>query len=363
MQYAVCTFFGYPKRQNILQESIKNILPKSKSSKLKQFCATRLVERHNAVLIFHKLQPAIINALDEIYKWRDIDSSTTANQLNTSVKISNFFEYFSKNIFIEHTIDKFLQSENLNLETTLNFGCQTQHAVQNIRDNVDNEFHSIFQKTKDTCNELNINICVPRITGKQSMRCNVATDYPEHNYRVSIFIPFIDNFLDQMKNRFLEHQTTLKSFICLLPKPGVKVVTKEIQLEFKEILNLYADILNDCSDSLVSDQMSFGELDLWYQSCDYQGSVRHYTRSVMDKYFQCDSQVYPVISKLLQILITLLETTATGERSFSTLRRLKTYLRNTTGQQRLNGMATLNIHHDIEVKPDLVLDEMSKHST
>jgi len=26
-------------------------------------------------------------------------------------------------------------------------------------------------------------------------------------------------------------------------------------------------------------------------------------------------------------------------------------------------MATLNIHNDIEVKPDLILDEMAKHST
>ena len=317
-------------------------------------------------MIFHKLQPAIINALDEIYKWRDIDSSTIANQLNISIHQLKFqisLSILVKIFSLSAPLSKFLQSENLDLETALNFACQIQNAVQNIRDNVDNEFHSIFQETKNTCNELNINICVPRITGKQSMRFNAGTDCPEHYYRVSLFIPFIDNFLDQMKNRFLEHQTTLKSFICLLPKPGVKVVTKEIQLEFKEILNLYADILNECSDSLVSDQMSFGELDLWYQSCDYQESVKHNKRSVIDKYFQCDFQVYPVISKLLQILVTLPVTTATGERSFSTLRRLKTYLRNTTGQQRLNGMATLNIHTDIEVKPDLVLDEMAKHST
>jgi hypothetical protein len=52
---SVCKFFGYPKRQNILQESIKNIVPESKSSKLKQFCATRWIERHDAVLIFHKI--------------------------------------------------------------------------------------------------------------------------------------------------------------------------------------------------------------------------------------------------------------------------------------------------------------------
>jgi len=71
------------------------------------------------------------------------------------------------------------------------------------------------------------------------MRCNVATDCPEHSCRVSIFIPYIDNnYLDQIKNRFMEHQTTFKSFICLLPKAGVKVVSKGFQLEFQEILNL-----------------------------------------------------------------------------------------------------------------------------
>lgn len=42
---SVCTFFGYPKRQNIVQESIKNIVPESRSLKLKRFYATRWVER------------------------------------------------------------------------------------------------------------------------------------------------------------------------------------------------------------------------------------------------------------------------------------------------------------------------------
>lgn len=149
--------------------------------------------------------------------------------------------------------------------------------------------------------------------------------------------------------------------MCLLTKPRVNV-NKEIQLEFKEIFNFYEEILNDCSDSLLSDQMCFGELGLWYQSCDYQKSVKQ-NKYVIDMYFQCDSCMYPVISKLLQILITLPVTTARLERSFSSLRRLKPYLRDTIGQQRLNGMAALNIHTDIEVKPDSVLDEMAKHST
>jgi len=37
---------------------------------------------------------------------------------------------------------------------------------------------------------------------------------------------------------------------------------------------------------------------------------------------------------------------ATAERSFSSLRRLKTYLRSTMGQERLNHVLILNVHQD-----------------
>ena len=45
------------------------------------------------------------------------------------------------------------------------------------------------------------------------------------------------------------------------------------------------------------------------------------------------------------------------ERSFSTLRRLKTYLRATMGQERLVGLALLNIHTNIAVNPKKLADE------
>jgi len=39
--------------------------------------------------------------------------------------------------------------------------------------------------------------------------------------------------------------------------------------------------------------------------------------------------------------------TAFAERSFSTMRRLKTYLRTSTSENRLVGLALLNIHRNI----------------
>lgn len=92
------------------------------------------------------------------------------------------------------------------------------------------------------------------------------------------------------------------------------MVSKKFQLEFKAILNLYANILNDCSNNILSNEMCFGELDLWYQSCGYQNSITNNKRSLLDMYFQYDSQKIPVISKLLQILMTFPVIIATGKR-------------------------------------------------
>ena len=52
------------------------------------------------------------------------------------------------------------------------------------------------------------------------------------------------------------------------------------------------------------------------------------------------------VCKLLRILLTVPVTTATAERTFSVLRRLKTFLRSTMGQARLNLVLLLHIYKE-----------------
>ena len=54
----------------------------------------------------------------------------------------------------------------------------------------------------------------------------------------------------------------------------------------------------------------------------------------------------PEVSTLLQIYFTLPVTTATAERTFSVLRRLKTFLRSTMTQPRLNSAMLLHVHKE-----------------
>ena len=60
----------------------------------------------------------------------------------------------------------------------------------------------------------------------------------------------------------------------------------------------------------------------------------------------------PDAVKLLKLLLTLPASSATAERSFSALRRLKTWLRSTMTQRRLNAAAICHVHRDRVAKVD-----------
>ncbi|XP_025419694.1 zinc finger MYM-type protein 1-like [Sipha flava] len=73
----------------------------------------------------------------------------------------------------------------------------------------------------------------------------------------------------------------------------------------------------------------------------------------------CNSDLFPCIYFLLKVLATLPVSTATPERTFSTLKRMKTFLPNAIGQNRLNGVALLCIHRNIKVDPEDVLNKFA----
>ena len=55
-------------------------------------------------------------------------------------------------------------------------------------------------------------------------------------------------------------------------------------------------------------------------------------------------EVMSQVSKLVRLLLVMPATNATSEKSFSALLRIKTYLRSTMSQQRLNHLSLLHIH-------------------
>jgi hypothetical protein len=56
---------------------------------------------------------------------------------------------------------------------------------------------------------------------------------------------------------------------------------------------------------------------------------------------------YPNMHRLFEIFAVIPVTTATAERSFSTLKRIKISPRNSVDDERLSNLALIHIHHDI----------------
>ena len=68
------------------------------------------------------------------------------------------------------------------------------------------------------------------------------------------------------------------------------------------------------------------------------------------------------VSLLLQLVLVLPATNATSERSFSALRRVKTYLRTTMHQERLNSLLVLHVHKELTDALDLIATAVYLHT-
>lgn len=77
--------------------------------------------------------------------------------------------------------------------------------------------------------------------------------------------------------------------------------------------------------------------------------------SAIEALNECNPHLFPNIFILLKIFASLPVTTCTPERTFSTLKRLKTYLRNSCSQDRLTGFALMSVHRDINIDNEEII--------
>ena len=69
-----------------------------------------------------------------------------------------------------------------------------------------------------------------------------------------------------------------------------------------------------------------------------------------------DKECFVNIFAILQVLATIPISSSSCERSISALRNLKNYLRNTMSQDRLNGLAIMHAHADVDLDLSEVID-------
>ena len=71
---------------------------------------------------------------------------------------------------------------------------------------------------------------------------------------------------------------------------------------------------------------------------------------------QCDQDFFPNMYTLLRLGYTLPVTSCENERANSALKKLKSFVRTTMGQERLSSLALMHVHSDLQVDLDDVVD-------
>ena len=81
---------------------------------------------------------------------------------------------------------------------------------------------------------------------------------------------------------------------------------------------------------------------------------------VQDTLNATSKDLYPGVFTVLNVFACMPVSTASAERSFSVMRRVKTYLRNTMTTKRMSGLGLLNIYREKEIRAERVLDIFSR---
>ena len=71
---------------------------------------------------------------------------------------------------------------------------------------------------------------------------------------------------------------------------------------------------------------------------------------------ECDEERFPNVFRLIKIGCTIPITSCTCERSSSTLRRLRNWMRSSMSCSRLSSLALMNIHYNHEVNLDRAVE-------
>jgi len=338
------------KRTELLKNKIKKCLPQTKWTKLTSMCETRWVENNDGMLIFSEIYKPIVATLEELQLFVDIETSSKALQLYKCVTTSEFIISMitaTKLFSLTLTLCKILQSVKCDLRAAAEHVETILSEVKDMRKKIDENFKQIFNESEKLFMSVNEEekIKIPRLVSRsKNKKTDLDTELPEDYFRVAIAIPFYDDFISQLEERFYEHKTILSSLSLLIPKMCLKLPICEPDF------SLYSDFIH--VDSIPS------ELKLWKRKwIAYKDIDRPH--AAVESLNYCNPELYPNIHFLLKVLATLPVSTATPDRTFSTLKRVNTFLRNSTGQERLTGLALLSVHRDVTVNPEEVLNRFA----
>ena len=353
---AVSQFFNmHPKRFEVLNERITTLLPNARHSHLLDVCRTRWLARIDGLDVFIEVFEAVVSALEAIKlnisgKWSS-DSIRDASGLFFGIVSFEFIislVIVSRLLEVTRPLTKQLQSPHIDVLSAVEKINLLYSMFMRMRNEITELHQEWFDEAVELAKKVSTLPSKPRTAQKQLHRQNTPSDSPSEYYRRVISVPFLDHMTSQIQTRFSAQSLTLLNASYALPNNIL--FTRDWKVKFQDLLSLYKD-------DLPEPRYLSLELKTWENKwAMHKGPM---PKSLATLLPLIDRQTFPNIFTVLKIAATTPVTSCSCERSISVLRRLKTYLRSTMAQDRMNGLAMLNVHREIPLDTNVVIDRFA----
>ena len=159
-------------------------------------------------------------------------------------------------------------------------------------------------------------------------------------FRVNVYNRLLDIAYNQIENRFTSLQTILDEFSIIFPKVLVNLSDEEILVKAEKLQKKYQQ---DIGPSLPLELIS-----LRTGLKNHISKINTVLELAVLLYveFNTIAPSYPEVLTILALFLTLPVTVASAERSFSVLKRIKSYLRCSMTQERMSDLGMLAINHE-----------------
>lgn len=335
-----------PQRDTKL-ERIRQASGEGDSPNIRQLCPTRWTVKANAMASI--LQN--YSNLMELWEWsidhiKDTDMKARIRGVQAHMKKFDFLFGLILGETLLRNADNLsatVQRKDMTAAESKSVAMKTAKTLSSLR--TDENFDLFWGKVNKIA-ELE---CVdnPALPRQRKMPARYETGNAQAEYHSSvqsyfrhIYFEAIDLTVSSIKGRYDNKDFNLHLQVEQLL---LKCVTKsEYESEFVTVTEFYGDDLNqnDLQYQLTAFGMNF----------ESEKQLDDVALTDIITYFQLmpqrERKWLSEVLKLLKLVLVMPATNATSERSFSSLRRIKSYLRSTMTQCRLNSLMLINIHKD-----------------
>ncbi|KAL4098362.1 hypothetical protein QTP88_022991 [Uroleucon formosanum] len=347
-------FIGASSKRHAIFEKMYSVLNVSTCDgpkTLKSLSDTRWSCRLDALKAVLLNFQTVVSTLENISE----NDAVYVSDANALLKSINTFEflfciYFLKNIMLlTNVLSKYLQSSSIIYSNVQSMAKVTIQELCNMR---------CEESFNNTWNEVDIlrkqyNVSSPILPRKQKIPAKLGGGLKEventiinKHYKINIYFAVLDNIINDMGERFEENNLYVLN--CM---QDILLNDMPNNNSFKEINKMYGfDEDNLKAETTILNRM--------YKTVHDQNNVQSKINFIASENYKAG---FPTLTRLIQLLITVPTNSASCERSFSCLRRLKTYLRTTMGQSRLNSLGILQIERERSslIDKDEVIDKFS----